>query len=227
MTGLRQIWTDSDYVYAATSSGLGIIDIDTEQTQSFATNPNGYNTVWADDDYVFVGTVDNGVEVLSKSDIGPAEISSFMTTYAQVPDLGSNDVVYIHGNSTKLICCTTAGVNIIRRDSHYITGATISGAKKCFVTPDYSYYYYTVEDTDNSTWYLYRLDGNTGNWSSSDVTYSTGAGFLRDATTISDMYVTEHTSLAGTNNTLFLATLSGVYVYDEGTNDYFVFTTVS
>jgi hypothetical protein len=150
-----------------------------------------------------------------------------MSSYAQTPDLTSDNVRYIHGNDTRLVCCTDAGVNIIRRDSSYITKATISGAMKCFVTPDYDYYYYTVEDTSSSIWYLYRLNGNTGDWASSDVTYSTGTGFLRDATNISDMYVTEHTSTAGSNNTLFLATLSGVYVYDEGTAEYFIFTTVS
>lgn len=225
MSGLRQIWTDTDYVYAATSSGLDVINIATEQTQSFASEPAGYNTVWADEDYVFVGTTNSGIKFLAKSAIGPADISSELTIYAQSPDLVSNNVKYVHGNSTKLICCTLDGVNIIRRDSHYITKATVSGASKCFVTPDYDYFYYLVSGTND--WTLNRLNENRSDWYNADIIYTTGSGFLENVTEIKDFYVTEHTSTSGNYNTLFLATDNGAYVYDEFTTDYLIFTTIS
>ena len=223
--GLYQIWTDAQYVYAATTSGLDIIDIDTEQRISFATNPNGYTTVWASDDQVFLGTTSAGVKVLNKSSIGPAELASQIQDYERAPFLPDDNVRYIHGNENKLICCTAEGVAIIRRNSHWVTKTTISGARKCFVTPDHDYYYFTTSGTEN--WSLHRLNGNSGSWTSSDIIYTTGSGFLSEATCLVDFYVTEHTSISGFNNTIFVATDAGVYVYDEGSQDYALFTTVS
>lgn len=221
---LRQIWTDASYVYAATSSGLDIIDIETEQRQSFVTSVNGYNTVWSSDTQVFVGTITGGIKVINKSDVGPPEMSSYTHDYESEPFLSNNNVLYIHGNETKLICCTAKGVDVLRRDSRFVSHTTISGAQKCFVTPNH-HYYYTVSGTNE--WYLHRLNDNSGNWLTSDVTYVTGSGFLTEATCLNDLYITEHTSISGVNNTLFVATDYGVHVYDEDSGDYSVFTTVS
>ena len=178
--GLNQIWTDDQYVYAATASGLDIISIETEQRQSFATNSNGYSTVWSDNEEIFVGTTNAGIKSFNQSSIGPSEIVNFIKEYVRTPFITSNNIRYIHGNSNKLICCTVKGVDIIRRDSHYITRTVINGANKCFVTPNYDYYYYTV--SGSTSWTLNRLDGNTGNWTTPDIVYTTGSGFLSDST---------------------------------------------
>jgi hypothetical protein len=228
--GLRQIWTDDKYVYAATTSGLEIINIETEQRQSFATNPTGYTSVWSDNTQVFLGST-TGVKVLAQSAVGPAEILSQLDDYAREPDLTSNDVKYVHGNLNKLICCTVEGVDILWRNSTgYRTYTTVTGAQKCFATQN-NYFYYTVSGTAPSgivpPWYLCRLNDSTGNWDEPDVLYTTGSGFLAEATCLVDFYVTEHTSISGANNTLFVATDAGVYVYDEGADRYTVFTTVS
>lgn len=224
--GLYQIWTDNLYVYAATSSGLDVISVETEQRVSFATNPYGYTTVWSDNDYVFVGTNDSGIKVFRQNDVGPAEIAPSLLDYTSVPDLTSNEIKYIHGNTDKLVCCTAEGVDTIHRGSSYRTHTTISGAKKCFITPNYNYVYYTVSGTDN-TWSINRLNDTSSNWQVPDIVYTTGSGFLTEATCLNDFFVTEHTSISGTNNTLFIATDVGVYVYDEGSMDCVVFTTVS
>ena len=220
-SGLNQIWTDDKYVYAATTSGLDVINIETELRQSFASNSSGYTTVWSDGNEVFVGTTAAGIKFFSQSSIGPAEMISCLVDYARVPFLTSNSIRYIHGNSNKLICCTMRGVDIIRRDSQYITRTVINGATKCFVTPNHDYYYYTV--SGSTSWTLNRLNGNTGNWTTPDISYTTGSGFLETATRINDFYITEHTSVSGADNTLFIATDVGVYVYDEGSTKYAFF----
>ena len=222
--GLYQIWTGNKYVYAATTSGLDIIEIETELRCSFASNSSGYSSVWSDNNEIFVGSMDNGIKYFNQSSIGPVEMISFLLTYAIEPFITSNKIRYIHGNLNKLICCTSKGVDIIRRDSNYITHTTISGANKCFVTPDYNYYYYTISGV--SEWNLCRLNINTSDWVTPDITYTTGSGFLQIASRINDFYVTEHTSLNGENNTLFIATDIGAYVYDEGSTDYSLFTTI-
>lgn len=227
--GLNHIWTDNLYVYAATTDGLDVIDIDTELRQSFATNLGGYTTVWSDSDFVFVGS-SAGIQYFRQSDVGPAEIISALTDYASVPDLTSDEVRYLHGNENKLICCTERGVDVIRRNSGYRTYTNVFGAQKCFITPNHDYIYYTISGIATSgtaPWYIHRLNNNTSNWSSPDLIYATGSGFLENATRLNDFYVTEHTSTSGLNNTLFIATDNGIYVYDEGSGNYIVFTTVS
>lgn len=219
--GLNQIWTDNKYVYVATTSGLDVINIETEQRQSFASNSYGYSTVWSDSNEVFVGTTAAGIKLLNQSSIGPLEIFPFLSIYAMSPFITSNNIKHIHGNSNKLICSTVEGIDIIRRDSQYITQTFVSGAQKCFVTPNFNYYYYTISGSTH--WSLNRLNGNTMNWTTPDVVYTTGSGFLSDSTIIKDFYVTEHTSMSGLNNTIFIITDDGAHVYDEGTSDHIIY----
>lgn len=208
---LHQIWTDEPYVYAATSSGLDIIDIATEQRQSFATNSSGYTTVWSSSTQVFLGS-SAGVKVLNKQSIGPLELSSKVTDYVRVPRITSDDIRYIHGNEDKLICCTAEGVDTVHRPGYGVSSTSVSGANKCFVTHNYDHFYYTVSGVD---WQLCRIDYTGGGWTTPDVVYTTGSGFLENSTRINDIYVTGHTSVSGVNNTIFLAADDAVYVYDE------------
>lgn len=218
----NQIWTDDSYVYIATISGLDIVSIETEERQSFIIYEGGCSTVWSDNTNIFVGTTTFGIKYFSQSDIGPEDITSCLMDYVMYPDLTSDIIRYIHGNSNKLICCTVEGVDIIRRDTHYITHSNILGVNKCFVTPNHDYYYYTVSGTVSSgtaPWYLYRLNGNKSDWTTPDIVYTTGSGFLLESSSINDIYVTEHTSISGLNNTVFVATDDGVHVYDEYTTE--------
>lgn len=233
--GLRQIWTDENYIYAATISGLDIISIETEERQSFAVDESGFVSVWSSADYVFMASPDKGIRRLNKDFIGPENVTSHLHDYARYPDITSDYVKYIHGNSNKMICCTDRGVDIIRLNTGYTTHTSVTGAYKCFVTPEHDYFYYTVSGTitDSGTTYsgvyysINRLNGNTGDWSYPDLAYTTMSGFMSMVTCLTDFYVTEHTSVSGLNNTLFIATDLGVYIYDEGTTDYKLYTVVS
>lgn len=219
---LNQIWTDENYVYAATSNGLNIIDIETEEIIS-KEQSYPYTTVWADNDTVFLGTNGYGIKSLAKSIIAPGEIFVGLNNYVSEPDITNNNINYLHGNYHKLMCCTISGVDIIGLDTHYITHTTISaGAKKCFAAEN-DKFYYTVSGTT-----IHRLDSNNGDWITPDHTYTTGSTFLSSASGINDIYVTAETSLAGNEyNTLFVSTDYGVHIQDEGTGVYAIYTTVS
>ena len=224
MEQLNQIYTDETYVYVATSSGLNIIDLETE---SIVSNEYSYpyTTVWVNTDTVFLGTNGYGIKSIDKSFIAPGEISSRLENYASEPDITNNNINYLHGNYHKLMCCTDTGVDIIGLNTCYITHTTTSGgAKKCFAAEN-DKFYYTTSGINN---YLNRLDSNTGDWVIPDHTYTTGIGCLTNASGINDIYVTTGTSLVGSDyNTLFSVTDYGVHIIDEGTGVYAVYITVS
>jgi hypothetical protein len=214
---------DPQYVYAATSSGLSIVDIETEEQISFASYADGFSSVWADDDYVYLGTTASGVMSLSKVYVGLVDLSSYVEPFLSYPDITCNQINYIHGNSNKLILCTVSGVDIMRKDSLYITHTYISTPQKCFVTENYDYFYYTIS---GSTWSLNRLNNNRSNWTYADKTYFAGENFLAGVEKITDFFITEHTSTSGTNNTIFITTDIDVRVYDEGSEEYIILNTI-
>ena len=222
---LNQIWTDETYVYAVTSRGLNIIDIETENVVANEYS-HAYTTVWANNDTIFLGTSEDGIKSLDKSFIGTGEIYTGLVDYVSEPDITNNDIKYLHGNYHKLMCCTSSGIDIIGLVTHYITHTTITGgAKKCFATEN-DKFYYTVSGINNQ--YIHRLDSNTGDWLTQDYTYTTGATFLYSASVINDIYATAETSLAGNEyNTLFAVTNYGIHIIDEGTGLYAIYTTVS
>jgi hypothetical protein len=222
---LNQIFVDEAYVYVAKTSGLSIVSVETGSEVNSINIYQGYNSIWASDNNVYLGTFANGIEYFNKSQAG---VVSYTSTYAYYnsPDISSNNVKYIHGNSDKLIISTDQGIDIIRRNNYYIThNLSITSCNKTFVTPNYDYYYYTYYD--GYSYKISRLNGNKSDWSTPDVEYTTGFGFLVKDTIINDFYVTEHTSTLGVNNTLFVITDSAAYVCDEGTKEVKIFTTYS
>ena len=215
---LYNIWMDDDYAYCATSSGLDVVELDTEVSYAFAENDVGYTAVWASSTNVYLGTSNSGIRYLSKSNIFNGDITNEVFEYRTYPDITNNNVKYLHGNNNNnMICCTISGVDIIRISTSSGTSTLVAGAEKCFATPDHDYYYYTVSGTNYS---INKLSNNTEDWTVPNVSYTTASGFLSNASSIKDFFVTEHTSVTSNKNTLFVATDNGIYVYDEGLDLY-------
>ena len=224
-----QVWTD-DYVYAATSVGLKIYDIDTESLYSYVTYGGGFNTILANEDKVFVGTTDDGVKYINKTCISgsvgsPYDLITCLNDFSDLTyyhELTSDDIRYIHGSGDVLCVVTNYGVDVVKIDPQsYRSYITISGAKKCFMTAA-GKFYYTVSGTE---WSLNRVDSCLYDWSVPDKSYTTGGGILPAGEKINDIFVTEQTSSDGISNTIFCATSSGVFVIDEGTENYEIYYT--
>lgn len=218
---LNQIWTDANYVYAVTTSGLNIIDIVSESLYSYAGYTTGYTAVWANNTQVFLGTLDVGIRTISKSDItgsiaSPHDISSRIDDYLNDNYLTSNYIKHIHGYDNVFVCCTDLGVDVVKLEVlGYVNSTTTSGARKCFMTSGQSFYYTTVS---GSVHQVNRVDGYRSDWTTPNIFYETGGGFLPAEQEINDIFVTTNTSSITGNNTLFVATTSGAYIYDEGTS---------
>lgn len=223
---LYQIWTDDIYVYAVTSSGLDIIKLDSEYYYAEIPNDDGFVSVWASDDKVYLGTTANGMKYLNKTCISgsvdnPYDLSDCLKNYTGQP-LTSDYVKYIHGNDDFLMCCTDVGVDVIKQEPQgYRSYTTVSGAEKCFMTSTGKFYYTTVNTTvSGSFWSVNRVDRPLVDWSSPDYEYGNPLDSLKG---ITDIFVTEGTATDGSDNTLFVATVSGVYVVDESDLSYHVY----
>lgn len=210
-TSIKQIFMDDTYVYAATVSGLSIIDVSSEQVVNYISMYNGCTTVWSDNINVFIGSSE-GIDTFNR--YAPLSVSS----YISYPFINSKNVNHLHGNASVIMCCTDVGVNITRRHTNYTTYCSAQTASKCFVTTSNNYYY--LLNNNNS---INRINYNNNNWVTPDIVYTTSSGFLSTGAVVKDFFVTDKTSLSGLDNTIFIATASGVYVYDEGNNDYYMF----
>jgi len=223
-----QVWTD-DYVYAATSLGLNIYDITSESQYAYVTYSGGFNTVWANEDKVFVGTTNSGVKYINKTCISGSVVSPYdlftclndfsdLTYYHQ---LTSDNIRYIHGSGDVLCMITNSGVDIVKIDPQsYRSYTTISGVRKGFMTSTGGFYYMTLD-------VLYVMYTSLYDWTEANKNYTVGSGIFESGIELNDIFVTEQTSSDGISNTIFMATTSGAYIIDEGTENYINFTRAS
>ena len=220
---LNQIWTDDTYVYAATTDGLNIIDLISEQKYAQMTYRDGLNSVWADSDKVYVATTNSGVKYIEKSTISGAELSQHLTDYLNTPEILSDKVRYIHGNGPHMLISTDGGINYRGPDEYYQrTSTATSIARKVFVTSTGKIYYTTW---DGSVWRVNVRNNGDSSWYTPDKIYETGSFVIFPGIDILDIFVTEGTSSTNIDNTLFVATTSGVFVIDEELDDSVIYYT--
>jgi hypothetical protein len=221
---LYQIWSDVNYVYAATAEGLDIYDILTESRDAYITYNGGFSTVWGNDDRVFVGTTNSGVKYFNKTcTSGLGDVTSCLSEFSDLTyysTLTSNNIKYIHGNDDVVLCVTDAGIDVVKIDpqSYRSYTTTVSGYKG-FMTST-GKFYYTVSGTQEA---IHRVDSSLWDWITPNKSYLTGGGIFESGITINDIFVTEGTADDGSANTIFAATSSGVYVIDESNDEYVIY----
>jgi hypothetical protein len=226
--GIRQVWTDANYVYAVTVSGLDVYDIPSEELYAYVTYSGGFSTVWANDDRVFVGTSSSGVKYLNKtcisgSVISPYNIENCLKDFSELANypLTSSNIRYLHGNGNIVLATTDAGVDVIKLGSQsYRAYTAVGGAQKGFMTANVEFYYTVL----GPKWSLNKMNSHT-DWTVPDISYVTGSGIFEAGITINDIFVTESTGDDGSSNTIFAATSNGIYVIDESDNDYDIYST--
>jgi hypothetical protein len=201
------------YLYAASSSGILIIDIATE-TEYAHISSTTCTSVWNSDTLVFMGTTNSGIYALAKSDIGAGDLTSLAYQYKTYPTLTSDNIKYLHGQSDYLCATTAAGVDFVWISLNDQNSRIIANTYKCFVCTD-GKTYYTTSGTPHK---IYRSNVPSVQYPS--VTYVCGSGDLTRVVNVQDIYVTEGTSSVDTvlwpENTLFIAASGSAFIYDEG-----------
>lgn len=229
---IYQIWSDSTFIYAATDLGLYIYEVSSEALCAYIDYSGGFTTVWASDERVFVGTSDDGIKYINKSDVSgdiivPVDLLTYLHDFSELTayySLTSTAIRYLHGNGNFVICTTDSGVDVVKiNPQSYRSYTIISGAQKCFMTSTRRFYY-TVSGT--SSWFINMVSSCLTDWDTPDYTYETGGEIFAEGIDIHDIFVTEHTSSNGIDDTIFIATSVGVYVLEESSLDFAVYYTV-
>lgn len=207
------VFIDDLYAYSTTSSGIVILDITTESPYYYINVPAYCHCIYSDNTYIFIGT-NNGIYRAHRD--APQEIYR----YLYYPFISSDIVEEIKGNNDFLVISTVSGINIERRQVGYVTKNVYVKTKSCVVTPTTNQVYYVVYESGSNYCNISRLDSNSSDWSTADVTYEQSESFISGTTAVNSIAVTEKTSTDEYNNTIFAATSNGVIIYDEGTADY-------
>jgi len=217
---LNQMWTDRTYVYAATSDGLNIIELESELACAHITYYDGFTSVWADANNVYLATPASGIKYFEKTSISgsianPSELITCLADYLNEPEILSDRVRYIHGNNGHMMISTAAGINYRGPDLYYQRAeGTTKLSRKVFITPAGKMYYTTW---DGTVWKVNVKNADNQDWTNPDKVYETETYPIREKVDITDIFVTEGTSDTGIANTIFVATTSGVFVIDEET----------
>jgi hypothetical protein len=221
---LNQLWRDESYVYVATSLGLDIIELATQNKVSYILYNGGFTTVWSSSDYVYLGTSSAGIKYLDKGDIledavEPVNISSILNDYNYFYNVSVSKIKHLHGKDTTLMVITSSGIDIIDNGASKPFKSTFNNTNvtKGFMMDNYSFYYVLQNSTTDG---IFRMNSAYCDWDTPDVSYLTGGGFIPPSLDINDIFVTASTSVNTVDNTLFVATTAGVLVLDEGTSEF-------
>lgn len=225
---LYQIYTDTNYIYAATNIELKIYDINTENLYAYIPYNDGFTTVAGNGGYIYLGTTSSGIKRISKACISgsvltPYNLSTCLSDYVTSPYIDGDDIQYLHANDNFMGVISNAGLSVSIAKfapQSYMSATTLSfrQAAKCFITNTGSLYYTSSGTSDCSIDVVIK---SLVDWVEPSYSYTTGSGILKANIQINDIFITENTS--GNNNTLFVATSSGLYIINESTNEFAIY----
>ena len=218
LSPLRQVWLDSEYAYAVTSSGLNIFDIESNNKVAYVYVEDGYTTIWGSDTAIYLGTESEGIKYIIKSTIltdvdSPIDLTAFVNTYDFYYNASSVNIKYLHGYLDTLAVTTPVGIDIINNGPNgYKSSASNNHITKCFLTDNREVYYIEQKEDYDKVLVVYSC---LFDWSTHDASYITDGTTLASGVRINDIFITTNTSISGNNNSIFIATSSGAYVIDE------------
>lgn len=227
LSGLNQVYIDSNYVYAANQYGMYVYSVEFERLIATLAYDNGFNSLCGNDEKIYLATSDDGIKYVNKTCVSGSvdehvDLSHCLIDYTDYA-ITSNKVRYLHCNNNFLACCTNTGVDVISFGNYRSYSSGNFDVYKCFISSVGKLYYTKVIDDYSNIDVVYDTSSN---WSTYDYRWSTRSGIFQENSTINDIYVTEATATSGFN-TLFVATTSGAYIIDEYNSDYEVFITDS
>lgn len=213
-TTLRQIVYDINYIYVTTVSGLTIYDFETSVVIAKVDYDQGFTAVWGNSTYLYLGTLGEGIKVLTKSEIYtiPEYVVNLTNNVFNLSGTylpSSNVISFIHGEDDLLTVVTDVGIDVIHNYGNTFKSHFSSvNVTRCYLTLKRELYYLTADNV------LFKANTILCDWDIYD-THSYGADFFGEELEIYDFVVTVNTSSSKNKNTIFVATSNGIFVIDE------------
>jgi len=129
----QNIWAVDDYIYHTVPSGIDVYNADASVLDYHVALPDHPTAVWANDNYIYMSTLANGVY--------RATISGAASSYLTVPDITSNETIYVHGADDYLCVTTTSGVDRYNLATSSGIHTFDTGIYKCYQTTSGTLYY--------------------------------------------------------------------------------------
>jgi hypothetical protein len=215
---LYQIYTDNNYVYAATSSGLNIISLQDQLKGAYVPYELGFSSVCGNNDKVYLGTFTDGIKYLYKSSISlnydfPLDLSSSLFNFDSSYQPSYDKINHIFLLDDIISISTDVGLDVISLHGQGFK-SSVSSTKiiKSFLTSKREVYYISKEDY----YQVNKVNSYLFDWTVPDKIFNANDDFVKGEVDIKDIYVSCDTSSVDGFNTLFMATSSGIYVLDEG-----------
>lgn len=225
---LNQVCIDDSYVYTATSMGVDIIDVYTNNKVSYVDSIVEVSSVWASEERLYIGTAGEGIKYIDKvtisgNEVLPIDLEEYVCNYSFQYSIDCEFVKYIHGSGETLSVVTYSGINILNNTDSigYKSSYTSTDVTKCFMTSKNELYYIEQGEING----VFKMKSTLCDWTSPNILYTSGSSFLPGSLGVNDIFVTESTSSNTVDNTLFVATSSGAYILDEGTANFDVYYT--
>jgi hypothetical protein len=227
---LYQIYTDENYVYAAYSEGLDVIDLFLEAKVAYADHKYGFTSVCGDSDRVYLGTLTSGIKYIDKTCISgsysyPYDLTDCLNDFDGPYNPSSDRIRSLFLRDNNLSVVTLEGIDIIGMEPgrEYHSSTTSSGIIRSFLTSKRELYYIIHDSTTMSG--VAKIGLISHDWDYPDTFYSAGDSFLSGEMVVKDIFVTTNTAEDSQNNTLFVATSSGIFILDEGSGESKVYYT--
>lgn len=217
-----QLWMDEDYIYYITPSGLNVMETSYGAKVAYINYDGGFSSIWGNNQKIYLGTFDSGIKYLSKlliigNEAAPTSLDLCLVDYSYLYNASSPNIRYLHGNATSLVVVTDVGIDVINDGPNSFKSYFYSeDVNKAYITENNNVYYTTSSG-------LFRKNSSLSDWELPDVSYIAGNSFIPANVVLNDFYITINTSVSGNNNTLFVATTSGVYVFDEESELYEIY----
>lgn len=152
----QNVWAHGNYIYHTTDSGIDVYNDDASVLDYHISLPNAATAVWANDSYIYMGTLSSGVY--------RSTISGVASSYLTVPDITSNDTIYLHGAGNYLCVTTVSGVDRYNLTTGSGIYTTDTGIHKCYQTTSGTLYYlennlfFDLDESSNG------IDGELRDW---------------------------------------------------------------
>jgi hypothetical protein len=158
--------SDSDYYYVIGTSGMVIVDQNTNIERGYLPFSGGFNAVWAKaSSAVYLGADSGMYRFIKPPTLSGQDVSSYLGLHRTTPELNSNEVLAIDGlDNNNIIVGTSSGVTYFKDNSVFKDNSYYPVSSVKLLEEGPTLYY-------GGSFGIASIEAPTSDWTSSDIDY--------------------------------------------------------